>query len=139
MAIPGSVLAAIGVVASLLVVNLWASAQVGELPLAQIAVQSLVLVGLAARHRLAWQWGRLLPALAIPFLLLWALLSPQGAPALLLLAPLVLVPLALGRPSARAWFGVVCASCGSTRVRAVDLLFRRARCRACGREWGGAA
>jgi hypothetical protein len=103
-----------------------------------------LLAGLLRGSRLAWLWGRQLA------LLLALLVSARTAVALVrgesegwlmavvvggMAAPLFVAAYALTRPSAIAFYDLVCPLCSAeTRVGA-DLLFRKARCRACGNLW----
>jgi heme A synthase len=142
-----------------------AFARQGEVPRVQtgvaLAVFILVLAGFVRARRAAWQWGRavgfLLSALlfAAAIVAAWRVLPRQvlaedglGAaieaagfflpllvPLLGLAAPLLAVAIALGRPSAYAWFGLVCPHCGARAPRAADLRFHEARCRACGERY----
>src|SRR5574342_298957 len=108
-------------------------------------VALLLVWGILRGARLAWMWGRalgfflaLVPLAAIGFVL-W-----RGPPmrwwegALLVLglsAPLLATSIALGRPSALAFFDLVCPGCGAVARRGQDFLFRRARCARCSHVW----
>jgi heme A synthase len=126
-----------------------------------LAVFILVLSGFVRGRRAAWQWGRavgfLLSALlfAAAIVAAWRVLPrqvldedgfaaaveaggfflPLLVPVLGLAAPLLTVAIALGRPSAYAWFGLVCPNCGAREPRAADLRFHEARCRSCGERY----
>ena len=41
----------------------------------------------------------------------------------------------LGRPTARAYFGLYCPECQSRRTKSADFLYRKVRCKACGHIW----
>lgn len=137
---PVSVLVPIVLLGALLVANVEQGAADGQLPVAPIVLQSLIIAGLATRQRLAWQWARVLPILA-GFLLLALSFMAQGRAregdmqplgvALAALAIAVVPAVALGLPSARAWFKLVCPSCGGRKVKAASFLFTKARCRTC--------
>jgi len=112
-------------------------------------------IGLLSRHKLAWQWGRILVPLSALFsglaglILLTqfyagtpALRSNQGvglAPAVALLvisALMSIVFFALGTDAAREFFRLVCPRCGQRRSStAADFLFNSARCKSCGYIW----
>jgi len=98
----------------------------------------LLLGGLAARKRLAWLWGRYLGFFLFAVALVGVLANARrlGAPGVAVIvlgfaSPLLAASLALGRPSALAWFGLVCPSCDLPSTRG-DLLMRRVRCVRCG-------
>lgn len=110
--------------------------------LAMVAV-GLLLAGLLRGWRIAWLWGRFLGFFLAALLAASAWTAWRGgAPPVLLLvpllglaAPLVVMALALGRPSAPAWFRLVCPSCGAPGAVPADLRFRRFRCRRCQTVW----
>lgn len=108
--------------------------------LAATALLALILLGLLRASRLAWRWGRILGwALAAALLLALALrarlVGVDPLPAVLVIAgvalPLAAQALALGRPTAFEWFGLVCPRCGAATGRG-DLLMWAARCERCG-------
>lgn len=145
-----------------LVTFLVAFARQGNVPWLQtgfaIAVFVLVLAGVVRGRRLAWQWGRgvgfLLSALVLAgaAVAAWRVLprqvlaedgllaaveaagffAPLLLPVLGLALPLLAVAIALGRPSAYAWFHLACPRCGARMPRPADPLFKQARCRECG-------
>jgi len=105
---------------------------------------ALLLGGILSGRRLAWLWAHSLsPLLALLQAATLGMALVQGVPlplgVKLLLAAVVvalsLVFVALGRRSARAWFGLVCPACLTPSRTAADLLFRQARCRRCGNVW----
>lgn len=148
-----------------LAVFAFAFARQAEVPWLQtgvaIAVFILILAGFVRGRRVAWQWGRsvgfVLSALlfAAAIVAAWRVLPrqvlaedglaaaieaagfflPLLVPLLGLAAPLLVVAIALGRPSAYAWFDLVCPHCGARAPRAMDLRFHEARCRACGEKY----
>ena len=122
-----------------------ASSQVGFGQWIFAAAVMVVLVwGIARGYRLAWLWGRYLTLFLSAMVLvsmgmgLWKREIPwTWAAALLagLVLPLAVVSVALGRPSALAWFDLHCPKCKSANPRGNDFLFRTARCRSCGEVW----
>jgi hypothetical protein len=104
----------------------------------------LLLAGLLRGARLAWLWGRYLA------LFLAAIVAARAAVAVLhresdvwlttlvvggVALPLLVAALALLRPSAFSFYRLVCPACGKETRRPADLLFRHARCGACGNLW----
>ncbi len=147
---PGTVIAAI-ILIGLILVNMLVgpalAASEGERPSTffPMVVTITVLMGLLMRHPMAWSFSRSLAALASFLLLLavvFGLLAGDGG-ALLRLALSVLPSLGLNiaiyvllsRPSARAWFGLGCPSCGSLYPHAAKWGYRVVRCRECGTLW----
>lgn len=119
----------------------WHGAAVTRL-LPSLILPGLIAYGIVRRHRLAWQWGRLvgLGVALLQVFLSVLTIARFGAPAkalplLGLSAPLLAIGVALGRPSAREWFGMACPVCGAQRSRPVDLFYNRARCKACQYVW----
>lgn len=109
-----------------------------------IAVSTIVLVGIIKGNRLAWQWARLTSLLCalistVSLDLIWIHKVQPGNLYLLLwlvqLLALYMIVFSLGARGSRAHFKLICPSCGSTRVKARDLLFHKAACRTCGGEW----
>lgn len=120
-------------------------------------LSALILVGIIAGHRLAWQWGRLLAILvavlstisipAFMFANRFVRGPTGGSPPPIVIAiaiaislvmvagPLYAVFFALGRPSARAFFGLTCPKCGVSTNKAADFFFNKAKCRSCGHIW----
>jgi hypothetical protein len=111
--------------------------------LGAISSMGLLLYGVLSGARIGWLLGRFVG------FLMSALLAASGfglwrsgiSPALVAIPvvglglPLLVVAVALGRPSAQAWFRLVCPACGAGRPRNADLLFRKARCRQCRTTW----
>ncbi|MDY0357679.1 MAG: hypothetical protein RBR19_17485 [Sedimentisphaerales bacterium] len=111
-----------------------------------VAVAVLILIGIIAGQRLAWQWGRLLGLLGgivltmaavgafanangeVGMLVVGALLLLQGAP----LFPMFF---ALGMRGAREHFRLICPACGHARPRGGNFLFTEAVCRKCAARW----
>jgi hypothetical protein len=111
--------------------------------LVAVGAVALLLTGLLRRWRLAWLWGRFLGFFLAALLCASAYGAWRGGSAATLLAipllglaaPLLAMSLALGRPSALAWFGLTCPACGAVGAAPADLRFRRARCRRCRAVW----
>lgn len=108
-------------------------------------VALLLVWGILRGARLAWMWGRalgfflaLVPLFAIG-LGLWRGLSVRwwevAIVVLGLSAPLLAAAVALGRPSALAFFDLACPRCGTVARRGKDFLFRQALCGKCGQVW----
>ena len=104
----------------------------------------LLLAGLVRGSRLAWMWGRWLSLFLAALVLARAVLAVirgESVPWLTavvvggMAAPLLAAGIALARPSAIAFYGLVCPLCDSPTRLAADFLFRKARCRACGNVW----
>jgi hypothetical protein len=105
---------------------------------------ALLLTGLLRGWRLAWLWGRFLGLFLALLVALpaWSAWRGGGVPAALLAvpllglaAPLLVMSLALLRPSTPAWFGLVCPACGGVGATPADLRFHLARCRRCRAVW----
>ena len=149
--IPGSVwlaASALGVVIAVqaaLVLLLVRGGQVGPGHFAFAAVTAIALLaGLLRGARLAWLWGRYLALFLAALVLARAAVAVvhREADAWLTAAvvagvalPLVVAALALLRPSAFSFFGLVCPACGKQTRRPADLLFRHAQCGSCGNLW----
>lgn len=105
---------------------------------------ALLVAGLARGSRLAWLWGRsialVLGVVVSASVVAGYLKHEAGLPVLALsllgiAAPLFVASLALGRPSAYAFYDLVCPTCGTRTGLGADLLFREARCRSCKTVW----
>lgn len=104
-----------------------------------------VLVGGVARGvRLAWLWGRYLAVIlgvVVAATVVLAALRHELRLAVLavllggLMLPLFVAGVALGRPSAFAFFDLVCPECSARTGLGADFLFRQARCRNCDHVW----
>lgn len=136
--------AALGLAAAVLsgLLVAWALGRdLGWLPgLAASALLAVILLGLLRASRLAWRWARILGfalagGMAVAVALRARLSSLEPLAAVVVLAgvalPLAALSLALGRPTAFEWFGLVCPRCGATTGRG-DPLMWSARCRRCG-------
>jgi hypothetical protein len=151
-AAPGSVRVALGALVVAIGLLAWmttAAARAGGGPgWVQIAFAGLVglllLAGVATRQRLAWQWGHALPfflallqaaALAVEVYRRRALPLPFGPVSAVVTLALLAAWWSLGRPSALAWFDLLCPECGKPSRLGADFLFRKARCRSCGNVW----
>ncbi len=105
---------------------------------------ALLLGGLVSGSRLAWLWGRYI-TIALAVVVSASVVSgyvrnEAGALVLALsllgiAAPLLVAGIALGRPSAYAFYDLVCPTCGARTGLGADLLFREARCRRCKTVW----
>jgi hypothetical protein len=104
----------------------------------------LILWGLARGHRLAWQWGRYLAFLAGIMATIAVVAGLRVDAASIVMAvvqflvfpvPLIVIGVSLGRPSARTYFRLVCPTCSSYAVKAVDMMFNKARCKKCDITW----
>ena len=151
-------LGAANIVAVLFVVSLQEEpsiATVGNAS-ASLLVIAFVALGVLNRHRLAWQWARVISVLGIlgllaslAMVLVGAVLSVLAAgpdagltvyiigfwvdaSRLLLLVSLFIL---FGTPAARDHFGLRCPHCGGTSVRANDFFFRHAVCKTCLTVW----
>lgn len=121
------------------------SGQVGWGMYAFAAVLWAVLLGgLLRGSRLAWQWtrylGAVLGAVMTGAMILAALRHELSAGVVVagllgVALPLFAAALALSRPSAYAFFALVCPECGARTGLGADILFRQARCRSCHHEW----
>ena len=109
-----------------------------------VSVGGLIIGGFLAGHRLAWQWGRLIGLLYGIFLAVifamainagkagqFNVLIATAVPSVLLITMGVL----LGRRSACAYFRLICPDCRASEVKGDDFLFKRAKCKLCGRVW----
>ena len=105
---------------------------------------ALLMAGLARGARLAWLWGRwltLLLAVVMAAAIVAGAVRGELGPATIASAlggialPLLVAGLALGRPSAFAFFDLVCPTCDARTGLGADLLFRQARCRRCDNVW----
>jgi hypothetical protein len=117
-----------------------------------VALDALIVIGLLSGNRLAWQWGRILAFVAA---IIWtselglvfsiprtSATSPGDyslfAGLTLIAFPAVglwVVYFSLGRPSAIAYFGLVCPQCGQPTHKSADFLFNTAKCKKCGYAW----
>jgi len=111
-----------------------------------VGVAMLILAGIIVRHRLAWQWGRLVGLVGGIFLSISAVafLSRAGEhPNLLFVAillamqgmPLLSMFFALGTQGARRHFRLICPNCGSQRSRAGNFLYTKIVCKDCDTSW----
>jgi hypothetical protein len=141
---PPSLVAVVVLEAAVVLLSVGLRVVAGEALIAalpSLLIPALLLFGFVKGHRLAWQWGRLAGFVGAGLVVGVAALSAvdgRFSPAVAAVftltvgAPLLAIAVLLGRPSARAWFKLVCPACRSASARAADLLFSRARCRACG-------
>jgi hypothetical protein len=141
---PPSLVAVVVLEAAVVLLSVGLRVMAGEGTLAvlpSLLIPTLLLYGFVKGHRLAWQWGRIAGFVGAGLVVGVAVLSAVGgrfSPAVAAVftltvgAPLLAIAVLLGRPPARAWFKLVCPACQGRNVRAADLLFSRARCRACG-------
>jgi hypothetical protein len=146
MNMPTSVKTCVALMIAAAVIAMVASLKDGKPPV-QLFVVGLLLWGVFKRSALAWQWVRIggvlagvvtasvaasmilnndYSATAIAFIA-----ASMGLAAVFYLLPVFLVSTA----SARRFFRVVCPSCGSTRVKARDFVYREKRCKDCPATW----
>ena len=140
--------AALGVVIALQAVVALYFARVGSLGWWRfgfaIVLFGVLLAGLLRGVRLAWLWGRYL-ALVLGVVMVASLAAGLSRHELRwevaalafagVAAPLFAVSIALGRPTAFAFFDLVCPNCGHPSSFGADFLFRKARCRRCRNTW----
>lgn len=149
---PASVRFAVAAVAVLVATNFGLLAlillggMVSPLLILSLVLTSLVLWGLLRRHRLAWQWGRVLALFsalmntAVLFLdfmvediviasgwLFWVFVFQVVC--------LYSVFFALGKSTALEYFNLLCPLCQKATKRAANFWFTRARCKACDHVW----
>lgn len=110
-------------------------------------VAALILYGLVRKHRLAWQWGRVLGIFLGILLLLVTTVTvftaeQIGGTGIALLAMgfvmafgLLAMSQLLGRRESREYYRLVCPQCGSTSVKAADFFFNKAVCPECRLTW----
>jgi hypothetical protein len=149
---PASVRIAIAAIGALFATNfgllalVLASGLVSPLLILNLGVTGLVLWGLLRRHRLAWQWGRVLSlfsAIVTTLAMVVDLLVDEIAIAsgwlywllVFQVVCLYLTFVALGRSSAFEHFDLICPECSKPTKKAANFWFTRARCRACGHTW----
>lgn len=105
---------------------------------------ALLLGGLVRGSRLAWMWGRyitIILGVVVSASVISGYLGGQAGLLVLALsllgiaAPLFVAGVALGRPSAYAFYDLVCPTCGARTGLGADFLFRQARCRTCKTVW----
>jgi uncharacterized membrane protein len=105
---------------------------------------ALLLAGLLRGSRLAWLWGRyiaIILAVVVTASVVSGYVRHQAGALVLALsllglaAPLLVAGVALGRPSAYAFYDLVCPTCGTRTGLGADFLFRQARCRSCKNVW----
>jgi predicted Zn finger-like uncharacterized protein len=112
-------------------------------------VGGLILWGLVAGHRLAWQWGRILGAVwavisLIVLLVALTHVSKEANPtpfyilaglSILVAACLLTITISLGAKSAKQHFGLRCPSCKRFTSSAGDFWFNTAKCKRCSKVW----
>jgi hypothetical protein len=109
-------------------------------------LQLVVFVGILARKRFAWVWGRFLAGLQVLLNVYTAGVLgrayQQGdAPLATVLvicfcfSLYVVMSIGLGQRSAKEYFQFVCPKCGVPTTKGLDLLYRRVSCRTCGGQW----
>jgi hypothetical protein len=108
-----------------------------------LGIQGLILYGLFKRHRLVWQWGRILSLFSVIFLsaaIVFSFLT-GGAPMQVLpgifvnLSVSLIIFIAFGTASAKEHFNLICPNCSSNKVKAGDFLFKKAKCKNCNYVW----
>lgn len=148
MAMPGAVIAVVVLIGYYVVFVLVAS--VSAVATAQmsvtagagnIAVAVLVLLGMIFGHALAWQWGRVIPILAL--LALFGALAgavdsgSTGAVIFVVsaMAVMLAVPVLLSFGSSRRWFALECPRCHTLRTQAASFFYNWRRCKKCHVKW----
>jgi hypothetical protein len=105
---------------------------------------ALLLMGLCRGSRLAWLWGRYITVIlgaVVSAAVVLGFIRHEVGPTVLALSllglalPLFAAGFALGRPSAYAFYALVCPTCGARTGLGADFLFRQARCRICKTVW----
>jgi len=105
---------------------------------------ALLLTGLCRGSRLAWLWGRYITVIlgaVVSATVVLGFLRHNVGPTVLALSllgialPLFTAGVALGRPSAYAFYALVCPTCSARTGLGADFLFRQARCRICKTVW----
>lgn len=108
---------------------------------ANVAVAVLVLLGMIFGHALAWQWGRVIPVLALLALLgaLGAARESGSSSAVVFvvsaMAVMLSLPVLLSLPSSRRWFALECPRCHTLRTQAASFLYNWRRCKRCNVKW----
>jgi len=111
-----------------------------------LAIALLILLGILAGHRLAWQWGRLLGLAAgiiLTLVTIQVLRRANGRPEVLVFGSLLAlqgVPLfpmffALGTQGAREHFRLICPQCGRSKPRGGNFLYTKVVCKECKTVW----
>lgn len=109
-----------------------------------LGLEGLILYGLFKRHRLVWQWGRILAFFSIIFLtvaIVFLAFSTRGAsmqalPGLFVsLFVTLIIFIAFGTTSAKEHFNLICPNCSGDKVKANDFLFKKAKCKKCNYIW----
>jgi hypothetical protein len=106
----------------------------------------LILVGIVTRHRLAWQWGRLLGLMGAILITLTAVgvfyraggrTEPLIVGTLVALQglPLYFLFFALGTRGAREYFRLICPQCGVSKPKGGNFLFTKVICKKCKATW----
>jgi uncharacterized C2H2 Zn-finger protein len=118
-------------------------------PLVGGVVGGLILWGLIAGHRLAWQWGRVFGYFAgilvlIGSIVIIAVPQPQeplgvrlfvGGIRLVDAVLMLTIAISLGTRPAKIYFNLRCPRCGVMTNLAADFFFNEARCRRCDCSW----
>jgi hypothetical protein len=107
-------------------------------------IDALLLLGVVARNRLTWQWGRLITPLGgfgyvlVAVVLLFFLPKAEPGPAAVCVVLAVLafsVFFAFGSYSALQYFDLICPQCGACTHKANGFLFSAVQCLHCGHVW----
>lgn len=147
--IPASVKATVSLVVVLAFIVGYSAIVKGTVPWGQLGLIGLLLWGIFLRKALAWQYLRVVAALAFvagacadvsALISSRSLGDPRASVVALgisfLMNTLCILPVFLmSTRKARRYFGVVCPACGSTKVKAGDFLYREKRCKICQRTW----
>jgi hypothetical protein len=137
---PPTIIAAVVLVSYYVLIDLFDSVINGHLVggVVSVGISVLILIGLARRHALAWQWGLFMPLLAAlnaVAALAYAHGTLEQALYVSVLAVDLAIPVLLTVAPSRRYFGIACPRCGSLRTGASNFLFTGHRCKRCHVEW----
>jgi hypothetical protein len=104
-------------------------------------ISVIILVGMIKRHRLAWQWGRILGligAILLTSIVISAIRMGLGTAAIICGSQAILLYIVffmLGTIGAKEYFRLVCPTCNQVTTKGADFFFSKAKCKACNIEW----